>query len=288
MRRRWGVIRSFFTYLEQQGAISSNPTLSIRAVPKEHIYLNLPFTDRQYNDILNYAAVADPGPTGDSKVYRARLHIFELLRWTGMDIGDAIQFRPSMIDADGVLRYIRTKTGIQAVIPLEPHMIELLHPAELCARCKQHALAEERRAAMPQTEPSTPAEPEEVEVKKIPIVDRERAKKLAQNFRLENCCALLKRPTIDERQSKSSRKEHRSMQLLEASGYACTRAAASLGVFDIVAIGPTEVVLCQVKSRDWPGTVEMEAIRNFVCPPFCRKDIHRFRDGQRLRDIKVV
>src|SRR5215469_13164138 len=194
MRRRWGVIRSFFTYLEQQGAISSNPTLSIRAVPKEHIYLNLPFTDRQYNDILNYAAVADPGPTGDSKVYRARLHIFELLRWTGMDIGDAIQFRPSMIDADGVLRYIRTKTGIQAVIPLEPHMIELLHPAELCARCKQHALAEERRAAMPQTEPSTPAEPEEVEVKKIPIVDRERAKKLAQNFRLENCCALLKRP----------------------------------------------------------------------------------------------
>jgi integrase len=86
----------------------------------------VPFTDRQY-DILSYAAVADPGPTSDCKVYRERLHIFiELLRWTGMDIGDAIQFRPSMIDADGVLRYIRTKTGIQGVIPLEPYVIELL------------------------------------------------------------------------------------------------------------------------------------------------------------------
>jgi integrase len=87
----------------------------------------VPFTDRQYNDILSYAAVADPGPTSDCKAYRERLHIFiELLRWTGMDIGDAIQFRPSMIDADGVLRYIRTKTGIQGVIPLEPYVIELL------------------------------------------------------------------------------------------------------------------------------------------------------------------
>lgn len=88
--------------------------------------------------------------------------------------------------------------------------------------------------------------------------------------------------------AKGNRQEHRSIALLEASGYACTRAAASLSVFDIVGIGATDVVLCQVKSRDWPGTVEMEAIRNFPCPPFCRKVIHRFRDGQRLPDVKVV
>ena len=127
MRQRWGVIRSFFGYLQKQGAITSSPVLAIRAVPKQHIFLNVPFTDQQYNDILNYASASDPGPSSDCMVYRERLHIFiELLRSAGMDIGDAIQFRPSMIDADGVLRYIRTQTGIQAVIPLERHSIELL------------------------------------------------------------------------------------------------------------------------------------------------------------------
>jgi integrase len=127
MRQRWGIIRSFFHYLKEQGAISSNPVLGIKTVPRGHIFLNVPFTDQQYNDIVNYTQVADPGPTADCRVYRERLHIFiELLRWTGMDVGDAIQFRPAMIDADGVLRYIRTKTGIQAVVPLPPHTIELL------------------------------------------------------------------------------------------------------------------------------------------------------------------
>lgn len=42
---------------------------------------------------------------------------------------------------------------------------------------------------------------------------------------------------------KGSRNEHRSMALLEANGYAVTRAAASLGVFDLVAIGSTDIVL---------------------------------------------
>jgi integrase len=127
MRQRWGVIRSFFTYLQQQGKITFSPVLTIRAVPKERIFLNVPFSDQQYNNILNYTALIEPGPTTDCKVYRVRLDIFiQLLRWTGMDIGDAIQFRPSMVDSDGVLRYIRTKTGIQAVVPLEPQMVELL------------------------------------------------------------------------------------------------------------------------------------------------------------------
>jgi hypothetical protein len=48
-----------------------------------------------------------------------------------MDIGDAVQYRPPMVDADGVLRYIRSKTGIQAVIPLPAHLIELLNQIPL-------------------------------------------------------------------------------------------------------------------------------------------------------------
>jgi len=78
------------------------------------------------------------------------------------------------------------------------------------------------------------------------------------------------------------------MQLLEAAGYACTRAAASLGVFDIVGTGPSDIVLVQCKTRDWPGAAEMETIRDFPCPPNCKKLVHRYRDGVRLPDVKTV
>lgn len=83
--------------------------------------------------------------------------------------------------------------------------------------------------------------------------------------------------------AKGTRNERRSIRLLEAAGYACTRAAASLGTFDIIAISSRDVVLCQVKTRDWPSTVEMEAIRLFSAPQNARKLVHRWRDGQRCR-----
>ena len=68
------------------------------------------------------------------------------------------------------------------------------------------------------------------------------------------------------RKAKGSRNEHRSMQLLEATGYRCTRAAASLGAFDIISIGSKDVVLVQVKSRDWPGAEELETLPAFPSP----------------------
>jgi len=40
---------------------------------------------------------------------------------------------------------------------------------------------------------------------------------------------------------KGTRNEYKSIRLLEAAGYICTRAAASLGVFDIVAISETDI-----------------------------------------------
>lgn len=88
--------------------------------------------------------------------------------------------------------------------------------------------------------------------------------------------------------AKGTRNEHRSMALLEAAGYSCTRAAASLGIFDIVAIGPTDVVLVQCKSNDWPGMVEMETMRNFPTPPLCKQLIHRWRDRQRTPDVRII
>lgn len=87
---------------------------------------------------------------------------------------------------------------------------------------------------------------------------------------------------------KGTRNEHRSMRLLEAAGYSVTRAAASLGAWDIIAIGPVDVVLVQVKTNAWPGSVEMETLTLFRAPPNARKLVHRWRDRQRLPDVREV
>lgn len=88
--------------------------------------------------------------------------------------------------------------------------------------------------------------------------------------------------------AKGNRNEHKTMAILEAAGYACTRSSASLGVFDVVGISSDDIVCVQVKSNQWPGTIEMEMIRDFVVPSNCRKIVHRWRDGQRLPDVREV
>lgn len=64
--------------------------------------------------------------------------------------------------------------------------------------------------------------------------------------------------------AKGNRQEHRSMQLLESPGYCCTKSGASLGVFDVVAIGPTDVVLLQCKSNDWRAASRWKAFATFA------------------------
>jgi Holliday junction resolvase len=88
--------------------------------------------------------------------------------------------------------------------------------------------------------------------------------------------------------AKGTRNEHKSIRLLESAGYRCTRAAASLGTFDIVAVGPADVVLVQVKTRDWPGSAELEAIREFKAPANCRKLVHRWRDRRPAPDVREL
>jgi Holliday junction resolvase len=87
---------------------------------------------------------------------------------------------------------------------------------------------------------------------------------------------------------KGNRNEHRSIALLEAAGYRCSRSAASLGDWDVIGIGAADVVLLQVKTRDWPGSEEMERLQLFPAPANCRKLVHRWRDGERQPDIREV
>jgi Holliday junction resolvase len=88
--------------------------------------------------------------------------------------------------------------------------------------------------------------------------------------------------------AKGNRQEHRAMRILEAAGYACTRAAASLGVFDIVAVSGQGVRLIQVKSNRPPCPAERETIALFQAPPGASKEIWIFRDRERAPSITVI
>jgi Holliday junction resolvase-like predicted endonuclease len=90
------------------------------------------------------------------------------------------------------------------------------------------------------------------------------------------------------RKAKGNRNEHRSIAVLEAAGYRCLRSAASLGEWDIIGIGSSDILLVQVKTRDWPGSAEMETLKMFSAPQNCRKIIHRWRHRARIPDVKVI
>jgi len=78
------------------------------------------------------------------------------------------------------------------------------------------------------------------------------------------------------------------MAILESAGYVCTKAGASLGVWDIIGVGSTDFVLLQVKTRDWPGSTEMETLKNFLAPHNARKLVHRWRHRERLPDVREL
>ena len=88
--------------------------------------------------------------------------------------------------------------------------------------------------------------------------------------------------------AKGSRNELRAMRLFEESGYQCTKAGGSFGVFDFIALGPVDGVAVQVKSNKWPSRDEMKRIVDFVVPPGFRKLVIRWRDYQKLPDVREL
>lgn len=89
--------------------------------------------------------------------------------------------------------------------------------------------------------------------------------------------------------AKGSRAERRAMRLLEAAGYCCTRAGGSLGLFDVIAVGPHDVRLLQVKAGSkYLSGVEREAIAGLSVPANCRREVWRFLDQCRAPLIERI
>jgi hypothetical protein len=88
---------------------------------------------------------------------------------------------------------------------------------------------------------------------------------------------------------KGTRAEHRSIKVLESLGYRCTRAAASLGVVDIVAVGARDVKLIQVKCGGaYLSGAEREQLRALVVPPVVKVECWRWPDRARAPIVEVL
>jgi len=66
------------------------------------------------------------------------------------------------------------------------------------------------------------------------------------------------------RKRKGSRRELQAKALLEKQGYLVTKAAGSLGAFDLIAVGEVDVRLVQAKANRMPSRMEMETLRKLA------------------------
>jgi Holliday junction resolvase len=81
---------------------------------------------------------------------------------------------------------------------------------------------------------------------------------------------------------KGTRGEHRAKRILEAAGYVVTKAGGSLGLFDLIAIGPSDVRCVQVKSGSARlSGIEREAIKALIVPTNVSREYWRFPDYAR-------
>ena len=136
-RQRWGTVRSFFGFLHSLGVLERNPVIVVKAVPSSELFANVPLAAEQYARVLQEAEWYVDGrvKNGEREVYCRRMVAFlELLRHTGMGLIDAVSFCPDeQIRFEAmdktivpVLRYRRTKTKVEAIIPLRAEMAQTL------------------------------------------------------------------------------------------------------------------------------------------------------------------
>jgi Holliday junction resolvase hjc len=74
--------------------------------------------------------------------------------------------------------------------------------------------------------------------------------------------------------------ERRARKLLEDRGYYVLKSGGSFGIFDLIAVSvDSPVALCiQVKSNRPPGRSEMDKIKAFLVPDYCRKQVWILKD----------
>lgn len=89
--------------------------------------------------------------------------------------------------------------------------------------------------------------------------------------------------------AKGARNERKARRMLEAVGYTVVRAAASLGLFDLVSFGRVGLRLVQVKTNRKPSRAERARIASFDnLPANSTREVWLFLDRQREPKIEVL
>jgi len=94
---------------------------------------------------------------------------------------------------------------------------------------------------------------------------------------------------VKDCKAKGTRAEHRTMRVLEAAGYVVTRAGASLGLVDVIAVGPHDVRLIQVKcGGEYLRALEREQLVLLRVPLGCSKECWRWPPRATAPVIEVL
>jgi Holliday junction resolvase len=90
------------------------------------------------------------------------------------------------------------------------------------------------------------------------------------------------------RKAKGSRNERKARDILKGIGYSLVvKSGASLGLFDLVALSVEYdyALLVQIKTNRGPSRAEMDLLKAFQVPKFCKKELWVFKDYQRKPEI---
>lgn len=82
--------------------------------------------------------------------------------------------------------------------------------------------------------------------------------------------------------ARGTSREYSVKKRYEDDGYYCTRSSMSKGIWDLVCIKKTGVILIQVKSTNWPYGEEAREIEELLkhLPPNCKFICERFTKGK--------
>ncbi len=86
--------------------------------------------------------------------------------------------------------------------------------------------------------------------------------------------------------AKGSRNERKAMAWYAALGYKCIKAGASLGEFDVWALGEHDGYLVQVKTNSKVSKAEVARMESFQCPPFMHKVLFIWHD--RVKEPEII
>jgi len=127
-QKKQNQIKTFFTWVCEEMKwldLNNNPALGLGKIGGKHEVTAVPFTEAQYNAILDATYIYENSNRFRDAAARLRA-LIQLQRWSGLAIRDALTL-PRWKIKDGVLQVHRAKTGTPVTVPLPPKVLEDLN-----------------------------------------------------------------------------------------------------------------------------------------------------------------